>query len=60
MKKDYVSDVKSNVENRVYVTGYGINVLIPSSHIEEFKKKGYVVGYTKPYTIEVKEEHDEL
>jgi len=49
MKTNYVTKVKSPVNGRVYVTGFGINILIPESDLEEMKEKGFVEGYTRPY-----------
>ena len=49
MKKDYVTKVNSGIKGRIYVTGFGINILIPESDLEEMKEKGFVEGYTKPY-----------
>ncbi len=49
MKKDYVTKVKSGIKGRIYVTGFGINILIPESDLEEMKSRGFVEGYTKPY-----------
>ena len=58
MSQEYVTKVKSNQKGRVYVTGFGINVLIPVQHLEEYKQKGFVEGYTKPYLNQLKETHD--
>lgn len=49
MKKDYVSKVNSGIEGRIYVTGFGINVLIPKTQLQEMIDKGFVEGFTKPY-----------
>ena len=49
MKKDYVTKIDSGIKGRVYVTGFGINILIPESDLEEMKSRGFVEGYTKPY-----------
>jgi len=49
MKKDYVTKIDSGIKGRVYVTGFGINILIPESDLEEMKSKGFIEGYTKPY-----------
>ena len=49
MKKDYVTKIESGIKGRVYVTGFGINILIPESDLEEMKSRGFVEGYTKPY-----------
>ena len=59
MSQEYVTKVKSNQKGRVYVTGFGINVLIPVKYLEEYKKKGFVEGYTKPYLNQLKETHDD-
>ena len=48
-KTSYVTKVNSNIKGRVYVTGFGINILIPESDLEEMKSRGFVEGYTKPY-----------
>ena len=48
-KTSYVTKVNSNIKGRVYVTGFGINILIPESDLEEMKSKGFIEGYTKPY-----------
>ena len=57
MKKDYVTKIDSGIKGRVYVTGFGINILIPESDLEEMKSRGFVEGYTKPYH-NFKEEED--
>ena len=59
MKKDYVSKLNANFNDRIYVTDFGINVLIPKSQLEEMKSKGFVEGFTKPYINEIKETHKE-
>ena len=48
-KTSYVTKIDSGVKGRVYVTGFGINILIPESDLEEMKSRGFVEGYTKPY-----------
>ncbi len=59
MKKNYVTKIESNIKNRVYVTGFGINVLIHKSQLEEMKAKGFVEGYTKPYLNSLDEKEEE-
>jgi len=49
MKTNYVTKVDSGIEGRVYVTGFGINVLIPKNQLQEMINKGFVEGFTKPY-----------
>ena len=58
MKKDYVTKIDSGIKGRVYVTGFGINILIPESDLEEMKSRGFVEGYTKPYKHFKKKEED--
>ena len=59
MKKDYVTKIDSGIKGRVYVTGFGINILIPESDLEEMKSRGFVEGYTRPYNhFKEKEEKD--
>lgn len=58
MKKDYVSNIKSGIKGRIYVTGFGINILIPEEDLEEMKSRGFVEGYTKPYITSSKDSKD--
>ncbi len=60
MSQKYVNKVKSNQKDRVYVTGFGINVLIPIKYLEEYKQRGFIEGYTKPYLNQLKETHDDV
>lgn len=57
MKTKYVTKVDSGIEGRVYVTGFGINVLIPKNQLQEMINKGFVEGFTKPYLSHSKKDY---
>lgn len=57
MKTNYVTKVDSGIEGRVYVTGFGINVLIPKNQLQEMINKGFVEGFTKPYLNQLQKDN---
>ena len=60
MSQEYVTKVKSNQEGRVYSI-LSINLfLIFLQYLEEYKQKGFVEGYTKPYLNHLKEKHNNV
>ena len=47
---DYVfKDIKPKNKNHVYMTNLSVNILVHNSNIEDYLKKGYQIGYCKPY-----------
>lgn len=50
-ENEYVlTDIKPQNKNSAYMTNLSTNILVNKSDIEIFLKKGYQIGYCKPYT----------